>query len=318
MTSEPLSRRRALTVLAVGAGSLAVGGGVPAAEEEWRGVALGAEARLLFAGAKAADCRRAIPEVLDEIERLENLFSLQRASSELSRLNAVGRLKRPSPDLVVLLRLCARVHRLTDGLFDPTVQPVWRRFVEWYASDPGRESPPESFVADARRAVGFTRIVVEESEIGLPEGAALTLNGVAQGYITDCIAERLRARGFGQVLVDIGEVRALGNRTAHSPWRIAVPGAPAPVPLGGMAIATSAGAATILAWNGDHHIFDPRSARPPRQWKSLSVRHSSAAVADALSTGLYCAEATEIRSILQRVSGTTVWRAPPDELNPSS
>lgn len=307
MSAETLSRRRVLTVLALGAGAAALGGGAPLAEEEWRGAALGAEARLLFAGAPGPERRRAVAEVLEEVERLEGVFSLQQAGADLSRLNAAGRLARPPADLVVLLRLCARLHRLTHGLFDPTVQPLWRRFVEWHASDRGGEAPPECFIAQARRCVGFARVAIGESEIALPEGAALTLNGVAQGYISDRVAERLRALGFRDVLVEMGEIRALGARTAFSPWRVALPGVPAPVPLHGAAIATSAGSASRLGSSGDHHIFDPRTGRPSGRWASLSVRHASAAVADALSTGLYCADAAEIRGVLAKIPGVTAW-----------
>lgn len=307
MSAETLSRRRALTVLALGAGAAALGGGAPLAEEEWRGTALGAEAHLLFAASSGVERRRAVAEVLAEVERLEAVFSLQQAGSDLSRLNAAGHLTHPPADLVVLLRLCARLHRLTNKLFDPTVQPLWRRFVEWHAREPAREAPPESFIAQARRCVGFARVEIDGSEIALPDGAALTLNGVAQGYITDRVAERLRALGFRHVLVEMGEIRALDGRTAHSPWRVAVPGVPDPVPLHGTAIATSAGNATRIGTGGDHHIFDPRTGRPSRQWASLSVRHASATVADALSTGLSCAGAAEIRSVLTKVPGATAW-----------
>lgn len=306
MAAETVSRRRVLTVLALGAGAAALGGGAPLAEE-WRGTALGAEARLLFAASSGVERRRAVAEVLAEVERLEAVFSLQQAGSDLSRLNTAGRLVHPPADLVVLLRLCARLHRLTNKLFDPTVQPLWRRFVEWHARETGHEAPPESFIAQARRSIGFARVAIGGSEIVLPEGAALTLNGVAQGYITDRVAERLRALGFRHVLVEMGEIRALEGRTARSPWRVAVPGLPEPVPLHGAAIATSAGSATRIGTGGDHHILDPRTGRPSRQWASLSVRHASATVADALSTGLSCAGAAEIRSVLAKVPGAVAW-----------
>lgn len=307
MASEAISRRRFLTVLAVGAGSAVLGGGASPAEEAWRGSALGAEARLLFAGAPAADRRAAVAAILDEIERLEAVFSLARADSDLARLNAAGRLDNPPADLVVLLRLCARLHRLTGGLFDPTVQPLWRRFVAWYAADPGRGQPLESFLDEARRRIGFARVALSEAAVALPEGAELTLNGVAQGYITDRVAELLRARGFRHVLVEAGEIRALGGRTPQAPWRVAVPGRDGPLALRDAALATSAGAATRLGPDGDHHILDPRSGRPARIWDGLSVRHPSAAVADALSTGLYCASAREIEAVLARVPGATAW-----------
>ena len=43
-------------------------------------------------------------------------------------------------------------------------------------------------------------------------GAAITLNGIAQGYATDRVVDVLRARGLSTTLVNMGEIRALGAR----------------------------------------------------------------------------------------------------------
>ncbi len=61
-----------------------------------------------------------------EAERLENIFSLYRPDSEIVRLNHTGALASPAPEMVELLGICRTCWQLSDGLFDPTVQPLWQ------------------------------------------------------------------------------------------------------------------------------------------------------------------------------------------------
>ena len=77
----------------------------------------------------------------------------------------------------------------------------------------------------ARATVDWRRIVLAADAIRLGHGQRITLNGLAQGYVTDRIADLLRARGFAHVLVDLGEQRALGPRRPGVPWLIAREGA---------------------------------------------------------------------------------------------
>ena len=56
--------------------------------------------------------------------------------------------------------------------------------------------------------------------VTLARGAGLTLNGIAQGYMTDKVTEVLNAEGLRHVLAELGETRALGNHPSGMPWRI--------------------------------------------------------------------------------------------------
>ncbi len=304
MPAEP-TRRRVLRILAA-AGAASLAPPARATTREWRGAALGADVSILFADAGSDAAQAAVTGILAEVERLEAIFSLQRGDSELSRLNAVGRIAAPSPDLAQVLALSREAHAATDGKFDPTVQPLWRFHVDWYAAEKGRPRPGERDLAAVRARVGLSRVRIASDAIELPEGAALTLNGVAQGYITDRACALLRAAGFRQVLVDLGETRALDGRGDGDAWRIALPDGMR-VMLSDGAIATSSGAATPLGDKGDHHIFDPATGRSAPHWRWLSVAHASAAMADALSTGLYCLPPEEAARAARAVSGARFW-----------
>ena len=70
--------------------------------------------------------------------------------------------------------------------------------------------------------VGFQHCCLRPRTASLSHGAAwaLTLNGIAQGYVTDRVVALLRAGGIERSLVDMGESRALGTHPDGRPWQV--------------------------------------------------------------------------------------------------
>jgi len=306
---ERITRRRAITILASAvAGAMATGSRADrlAIEHEWRGLAMGTDARILFSGLDAGQARAVAAAVAAEIERLEGALSLFRADSEICRLNRERVLVSPTGDLRRALALALAVAETTGGLFDPTVQALWETHVDWFAAAPGAGLPPEAVIATARRAVDWRKIALAGA-IRLGRGQRITLNGLGQGYVTDRIADLLRQRGFEHVLVDLGEQRALGPRSNGTPWPVTRKSG-GPLALSSGALATSEGAGCVIGAGGAaHHLFDPRTGRSAQHWQRVTVYHRSAAVADALSTALFAAGPHEIAGLLARFAGMVVW-----------
>lgn len=283
-----LTRRRLLTISAA---ALALPGRAAlAAEARWQGQALGAHASLHIRHLSQAEAAPVLAEVEAELARLEAIFSLYRSDSALVRLNRRGRLDLPPPELLEVLTLARTAHAMTGGLFDPSVQPLFAAYAE--AGAAGR---PCSGAALERACglTGFGRVAFDAEAIRLEPGMALTLNGIAQGFITDRIAGLLRARGLGEVLVDMGEIAALGTG-----WRVGIAGTARCVTLDNHAIATSAALGTVLDAGGRiGHIFHPGSgwAEPARA--QASVIADSAALADALSTAAVLMPEAALRAL---------------------
>jgi thiamine biosynthesis lipoprotein len=268
---------------------------------EQQGVLLGAEARIRAYHHDAASARSAIDACFAEARRLESIFSLHRPDSALSRLNRAGRLSDPPPELVALLDQAAAFSRATGGAFDVTVQPLWALYADHFAAHAaGTDGPSRHEIRRALACVDYRAVEVSAALVRLIRpGMAVTLNGIAQGFITDHVTRLLRARGFDNVLVDMGEFRAVGAHADGSPWRVAIadPDRPwrsfATLPLADRAIATSGGYGTRFDAAGrHHHLFDPRTGRSAAHYRSVSVLAPDATTADALSTGL-CALAPE-------------------------
>jgi thiamine biosynthesis lipoprotein len=272
-----IRRRRFLQIMAAAA-ALPVRAGAGA---RWQGQALGADCDVLLAGPGAEAALAGIPPLL---ERVEAAFSLYR-ESELTRLNRTGQLE-PSAIFAEMLPLCDRLHGLTDGAFDPSVQPVWQALRD------GRDP------VAARAMVGWSRVSRRDGGVQLAPGQALTFNGVAQGFASDLVRDHLARQGFDRALVNMGEYAALGG-----PFRLGiadpVAGELAEWHLRGTAMALSAPGATLIG--GAPHIQHPQGRAP--LWSSVAVEADSAALADGLSTALVFLDRAAIADLKSRLQG---------------
>ncbi|MCB2114774.1 MAG: FAD:protein FMN transferase [Rhodobacteraceae bacterium] len=254
------------------------------AETRWEGVALGADVSVTLRGEPRA-AERALDGIAALLARMEREFSLFDPSSALCRLNTEGVLG-PSPDFLALCVTAASVHAATGGLFDPTVQPLWRALAE------GRDPTA------ARAAIGWGRVGVSAGAITLQPGQALTFNGIAQGYATDRVRDLLAAEGFTEALVNIGEFAALGG-----PFRIGLADPSAGLlgwrHLASGAMATSSPAA--MSVGGGSHILAPDGRAP--LWSTVTVEADSAALADGLSTAFCLMDRAVIRKAADALPG---------------
>ncbi|MCC7045494.1 MAG: FAD:protein FMN transferase [Alphaproteobacteria bacterium] len=308
MTARLFSRRRVLTVLgAAGAMPLLPGrtGAVPT--WEWQGDALGTTARIQLCLPDPDAARLLVEGCVAELRRLESAFSLYRQDSELARLNRDGFLDYPSRDFQALATTARDWSALTDGAFDATVQPLWQLYADHFAARPDdARGPAPGALAAACSRVDYRAVEIEPRRIAFAKpGMAMTLNGIAQGYITDRVVNRLREGGIDSTLVEMGEVAAIGLRADGAPWTVAVPdakGVPAlSVPLRDRAIATSAGYATPFEPRRRfHHLFVPQNGACANHVEALAVVADTATAADALSTAFFVTPATDLPAMLRR------------------
>jgi FAD:protein FMN transferase len=293
-----LTRRRFVSVLAAaGVAPLVSARGVaqPMRTFDWEGIALGAHAQLSLQHPDEDAAKSAIAACLEEVARLEAIFSLHRADSALTRLNSSGRLDAAPTDLRLLLGEAVMLAERSGGAFDPTIQPLWTLYAQHF-SRPGAdpEGPPRDAIERAMARVGWRKIEIDGATIHLgAPGMAVTLNGIAQGYITDRVGDLLRGRGFQHVLINMGEQLALGPKWDGEAWRVGIANPAATnmplleLPMTNGAVATSGGYGYLFDPAGRFaHILDPGTGAPARRWASVTVLAERAATADGLSTAL--------------------------------
>lgn len=302
------SRRRAIAIFAAVAG-------LPLLTEArsmdrpviWTGRALGSPATLILNHRDPSEADRLIAHVVAEVSRLEAIFTLYREDSALSELNRVGVLIAPPADMVALLEASREIWKLTGGAFDPTVQPLWALYRNHFAQPDADSSGPSSHdIGHMLANVGFAAVRSDRDRIALRSDMALTLNGIAQGYITDRIVDMLRDAGVTSSLVDMGEDRAIGSKPDGSPWRIGLAASedsdsPDQVlSIVDKAVATSSAAGFHFDAAGRFgHIIDPRNGGAPTLYRRVSVVADDASTADALSTAFTLMDERSIASAIE-------------------
>jgi thiamine biosynthesis lipoprotein len=297
-----LGRRRFLRITAVAGVSLALGGGLTRAlvrrarlhrVREIR-PRIGTLVTITVLHPDAAEARRMVATAFAEMERLEGVLSRHREGTAVAILNRQGVLRHAPVELIEVLRQALAYSELTGGAFDVTVGPLVNLYTERF----GRTGQPplDAEVEDALALVGYRDLQLDDRSVALGrQGMAITLDGIAKGYVVDRTVQRLELEGANQVLVGAsGDMASLSRGAGAEAWDIAIQnprdpgGALGLVQLRGDAVATSGD--YLQFYTPDlrfHHIVDPRTGRSPTHTSSVTVLAARAIDADALSTGIF-------------------------------
>jgi thiamine biosynthesis lipoprotein len=291
---------------------------------QWDGTSLGSPSRLLLYHHDRATASRIVGECAAEIERMERIFALYRTDSEITRLNRDSHIEFPSVDLVTVLSQCQVLSSLSRGAFDVSVQPLWTLYATHFfgGAAPLAEGPSPHAIELARKLVDWQAIELGPRRISLGRaGMGLTLNGVAQGYVTDRVMGILRAHGCDRALGNMGcsEIKAVGHHADGRPWRVGLTDPRQPdtfvtcVDLFDRSVCTSGGYGTKFEATGRfHHLFDPVTGTSANHYIAVSVFASEAIVADALSTALYVTPPECGTTMLASFSGVSALATMPD------
>lgn len=298
--SEPITRRQAIRIVALGGLALGLG------NEELRHLTattpsalsrvhetrllMGTIATLTIITDKPTEARAAIDEAFARMDQLEQVLSRFKPNSQVSTLNRLGALTGATPDLSSLMSKAIAYSEETAGAFDVTVEPLLN--IYRVAAQQGH-LPDAAEVARLRARVDYRKIRKQGDDISLRPGMAITLDGLAKGYVLDAGADVLVRAGFADVLVEAGGDMMACGMTGSGGWQIGIqsPSSAVAALLGTVRVENAA-----LATSGDyrnhflttehHHILDPHTGNSPMDLSSVTVLAPNACDADALSTAL--------------------------------
>ncbi len=252
----------------------------------------------LWVGAQASVAAgKAIEAALAEVERIEQIMSEWRPTSELSQLNdAAGGAMRPlSPELFEILQRSKQISEATDGAFDPTFHGVGQL---WHF-EPGSVPPTREAVAAKLPLVDWRAIELDPNtrsgRLARP-GMKVGLGAIAKGYGVDRASQVLKQRGFLHHIVEGGGDTYVSGTKAGAAWKVGIqrpdgPGSLAAIPATDQAIVTSGGYQRFLEVDGKRyaHIIDPRTGWPLDEMasaQSVTVLATDATDADAYATAV--------------------------------
>lgn len=310
---KQISRRRFLRLVAWGAGAgLAMQLGQfremkPQSVIETR-LLMGTVIHLTVLTDDRSAAQRTVTASLQQMAQLESVLSRFLPDSQLSQLNRTGYLKQPHQALLGLLQQAHTVSEASGGAFDVTVGPLLTLYEQY--RNQGNSLPPEKLIREKLARVNYRCLIIEDNYLSLAmPGMAITIDGIAKGYIVDRGVEVLRQSGYPNVLVEAGgDLLASGQKTPQGPWEI---GIQAPRSLQGEFVTTIGVQNQAVATSGDymqlfspnfqhHHIVNPHSGRSPAELASSTVIAPSATLADALATTLMVLSPREGLSLIER------------------
>jgi thiamine biosynthesis lipoprotein len=258
----------------------------------------------------AGAARAMVDATFDEIERLESLLSRYRAGTPVWSLNQTGLVRSPPREVLEVVQKGLDYSVLTAGAFDMTIAPLLNLYNASFSTT-GAE-PPREEVRRALALVGSQNVRVSDREISFERvGMAVTLDGIAKGYIVDQAVGVLRAYGADRVLVNAGgDMASSGESLGGDGWRIGLQdprvadGSLGVLQLRGQSIATSGDYVQYLTPDMSlHHILDPRTGSSPEHTSGVSVVAPSAMGADALSTAALVLGPEDGMELLDRLDG---------------
>jgi thiamine biosynthesis lipoprotein len=293
-------------------GTLPAGAGISAPMGMYQKVhaAMGTEFTIFVYADSASDADTICESAFEEVDRIEQMLSNYRESSELSRINrnAANAVVTTDPEMLSFLEQAAHWSSVSDGGFDIT---VGRLMKAWGFYRHSGRIPTDEELDELRPATGWRKVQIDRDERTVhftSPGVELDPGGIGKGFAVDAVVRVLREQHVRAALISAGSstVYALGAPPGKDGWRIVIPG---PLPgtdsLSILSLRdTSISSADCSQKNftiGGHvycHIMDPRTMRPVEGRIQVSVIDPSATASDALSNVVFVEPPEQIGRIL--------------------
>lgn len=230
-----------------------------------------------------------------QIRELEDLWSVTEEQSEIYRLNHhQGNRMTVSSETADLISFALDMARQTDGALEPTIYPV---LCEWGFTTKEHNVPSAEEIGQCLKYVGYEKVVLNGTEIEMPEGVWLDMGAVAKGYIGDLVIQQMEEQGISSAMLSLGgNIQVIGTKPDGSLWRVGLcdpfgQNSFGILEVSDCAVITSGGYQnnfTDEAGNVYHHIIDPATGKPAENGlASVTVTGKEGKMCDALSTALF-------------------------------
>jgi thiamine biosynthesis lipoprotein len=254
----------------------------------------------------------------DEVDRIEDLLSNYRPSSELSRISREAGMHAVTtdPETFAFLQKAFDWSLRTNGAFDITVGPLMRAWGFFFHH--GR-IPQQAELTALKKKTGWNNVHLEASTrtVSFTNGVSMELDpgSIGKGYAVDRIVALLREQHVTAALISAGTstIYGLGAPPVTMGWRVNVPD-PAhagvtlsTIDLRDTSLSTAACTEKFFIKDGHRycHILDPHTMRPVENMLQTTVVAPSATDSDALSTATFVMGLTSADHLLRSVANSS-------------
>ncbi|MBQ4118754.1 MAG: FAD:protein FMN transferase [Clostridia bacterium] len=265
-----------------------------------------------------ANCTK-IKEWLSEYHKLYDIYKSYKGVTNLYTLNrSQGKAVKVDNKIIDLLLYSMELYLKTDGKLNVamgSVLSIWHDYRDNGLENPENATLPEkSALQEAALHINFDDVVIDsKAQTVLIKDKKLTLDvgAIAKGYAAQKIAKQMEAAGMTGYILNIGgNVNIIGNRPDGEKWSIGIENPDKQNDnayieqlklSNSMSLVTSGSYQRFYTVNGKnyHHIIDSATLYPAEYFASVSVLCEDSALADGLSTALFCLPYEDGKKLLQ-------------------
>jgi thiamine biosynthesis lipoprotein len=240
---------------------------------------------------------RLLNECISEVKRIEILLTEFSETSQTFMLNQSAGKKpvRVDREVYDLITRCKKITSLTQGAFDITAAAL-KKLYNFKSDVTGM--PSETVIHQTRRRVGSDNIqLMGDNHVFLSKkGMHINFAAIGKGYAADKVRSMLIRKGIESCVINAsGDLTAWGHRDDGSPWKIGIADPANPkeilfwIPIRNSSVATSGDYEQYLEYGGERysHTIDPKTGKPVKGIKSVTIISPSAELSDALATAVF-------------------------------
>ena len=247
------------------------------------------------------DRDKALDEIVRRVQELDEIFSVGKDDSQISKLNKRHALIEQE-EVSDVISKSLEVSKDTDGAFDITVYPLMK---EWGFTTEDYKVVDDDKLSEILKNVDYKNVEVDCGDIILGGNTEVDLGGIVKGYTGDVIAEILSKYNIKAAVVSLGgNIEVYKKKADGKPWKIAIDNPEKDndkdaKPVGYIEI-DDAGSGKAVVTSGDyerffekdgvkyHHILDPKTGKSVNNGvRSVTIVSDDGILADALSTALF-------------------------------
>lgn len=238
----------------------------------------------------------AILQAIEEVQRIEALFSTFKETSQINEINRLAGVKpvKVDEEVIGLILRSLKISSITQGAFDITYgsidKSLWNFDVNMTAL-PDRET-----ALKAVDLINYENVMVDvkDSTVMLKnKGTRIGFGGIGKGYAADRAKQVMMRMGVKSGIVNAaGDLVTWGTQPDGQAWTIGIADpnhkqqAFSALSISNMAVATSGNYEKYAVIDGKKysHTIDPKTGLPVTGIKSVTIICPSAELADALAT----------------------------------
>lgn len=185
------------------------------------GLAQGTDYNIMYYASDSIATKKGIDSLLAEIDRS---MSLYKPGTLINQFNSAQKEVKVDRYLNDVLKRSFEINEDTKGIFDITVAPLVQAW--GFGPKPTSAEPNATEIKSILNCVGMKNLHLENGALIKTKPCIhIDLNGIAQGYSVDLLANYLSQKGITSFVVELGgEIRIAGPKPDGSPMKIGIEG----------------------------------------------------------------------------------------------